>query len=122
MIQYLLPIFSVFIYYQTLPAEPKLHGKWRIGDSGDIIEFFRQDSTFYGKIVEVADNSNKDKVGHLHFIGMRYLSQIKKFKGRVESIEGLTADCELEFIDASKLMITVKKLFYKKTRLLLRVD
>jgi len=119
---FFLPLFAVFFFCQASLAEPELCGKWKMEDFGSVIEIFRQNDMFYGKITKVSDNDKKHKVGQMLLTDIVYVASLNKYKGQVNAANNITADGELEFINENKLQLTVKRLFLKKIKTFFRIE
>ncbi len=96
-------------------------GTWENNKTGYIVKIYEQDNQFFGKIVKVKGD-NSDDVGHILIKNIVYDVSNKRYFGEVETTKGMTADCEIEFINKDKFQLTVRKLFIKKTQLFSRTE
>ena len=94
--------------YQT---KKDITGKWAFPESLREIEVYKQSNKYYGKIIKVSGNDEKEKVGHIMLKDLVYDQTDKKYKGEVNSPSGMTASGELLLIDENKLQINVQKFF-----------
>lgn len=97
-------------------------GNWKNEETGSSIEIFKEDDFFYGKIVKVEGNNGKEKVGQLLLTDIKFVNSSQTYEGRIKAANGLTAACEIEFIDESRLQLTARKLFVKKMIELSRIE
>jgi hypothetical protein len=103
-------------------AQSEIIGKWKNENSGSIIEIYKQNNLFYGKIIKVSGNKAKEKVGHLLLDKLTFLTTTGKYIGKVNSTNGMTADCELKLINQNRFQMTVTKLFIKKIQTFVRTE
>jgi uncharacterized protein (DUF2147 family) len=103
-------------------AQSEIIGKWKNENSGSIIEIYKQNNLFYGKIIKVSGNEAKEKVGHLLLDKLTFLTTTGKYTGNVNSTNGMTADCELKLINQDRFQMTVTKLFINKTQIFVRTE
>jgi len=111
-------LFTVY----SVNAQSEIIGKWKNENSGSIIEIYKQNNLFYGKIIKVSGNEPKEKVGHLLLDKLTFNTTTGKYTGKVNSTTGMTADCELELINQNRFKMTVTKLFIKKTQIFVRTE
>ncbi|MCA1758212.1 MAG: DUF2147 domain-containing protein [Bacteroidales bacterium] len=104
----------ILLFFPVLLAQYPITGNWKNEETGSSVEIFKKDDIFYGKIVKVEGNSDKEKVGQLLLTDITFVTSSKTYKGQINAANGFTATCELEFIDKNKLQLTAKKLFVKK--------
>lgn len=114
----LLMLFTGYI----VNAQSEIIGKWKNKDSGSIIEIYKQNNLFYGKIIKVSGNEAKEKVGHLLLDKLTFSTSTRIYTGNVNSTNGMTANCELKLINQNRFQMTVTKLFFKKTQIFERTE
>lgn len=102
-------------------AQYPLSGNWKNEETGSSVEIFKKDDLFYGKIVKVKGNNDKEKVGQLLLTDITFISSSKTYNGQINAANGFTATCEIEFIDENRFQLTAKKLFVKKRIEFLRI-
>jgi len=105
-------LFSLFSFSQSA-----IEGKWKGEENGNVIEIYSQNNMFFGKIIYVSDANSNDKIGHLLLNSLVYNSSTRKYKGKLKSTSGNTAQCEIELINENKFQLTVTKLFIRKTQI-----
>ncbi len=118
----LISILLMLFAGNSVNAQSEIIGKWKNEDSGSIIEIYKQNNLFYGKIIKVSGNDPKEKVGHLLLDKLTFNTTTKKYKGKVNSTTGMTANCELGLINQNSFQITVTKLFIKKNQIFVRTE
>ncbi len=118
---YILTSILVLFFYQQIQAQAEIVGMWKNEDTGSIIKLYEEDNLYYGKIVKVEDNNNKEKAGHLILSDLNYVAKSNSFKGQVRTANGFTASCELHIIDLNRFRLTASKMFFKKNTLFTRV-
>lgn len=110
----LISILLMLFAGNSFNAQSEIIGKWKNEDSGSIIEIYQENKVFVGKTISVSDADLNNKTGHLLLNGLVYNNFTKKYKGKVNSTTGMTADCELGLINQNSFQIIVTKLFIKK--------
>jgi len=98
-------------------SQPAIEGKWKSEENGNVIETYSQNNMFFGKRINVSDANSNDKIGHLLLNSLVYNSSTRKYKGKLKSTSGNTAQCEIELINENKFQLTVTKLFIRKTQI-----
>lgn len=111
---FILTTVAIFLFLPVLQAQYSLTGNWKNEETGSSVEIIEKDDLFYGKIVKVKGNNDKEKVGQLLLTDITFVSSSKTYKGQINAANGFTAACEIEFIDENRLQLTAKKLFVKK--------
>ncbi len=111
---FILTSVIIFLLFPVLMAQYPLSGNWKNEETGSSVEIFKKDDLFYGKIVKVEGNNDKEKVGQLLLTDITFVSSSKTYKGQINAANGFSATCEIEFIDENRLQLTAKKLFMKK--------
>jgi len=114
----LLMLFSGYI----ANAQSEIIGKWKNEESGSIIEIYKQNSLFFGKIIKVSGNEDREKAGHLLLDKLTYCKETGTYTGIVNSTNGMTAECELKLKNQNTFQMTVTKLFIKKTQAFIRTE
>ncbi len=103
----LISILLMLFAGNSVYAQSEIIGHWKNADSGSIIEIYKQNNLFYGKIIKASGNEPKEKVGHLLLDKLTFNTVTKKHKGKVNSTTGMTADCEINLINENKFQLTV---------------
>lgn len=114
----LLMLFNGYI----VNAQSEIIGKWKNENSGSMIEIYKQNNLFYGKIIKISGNEDKEKVGHLLLDKLTFHTTTRTYTGNVNSTNGMNADCELKLINQNRFQMTVTKLFIKKTQTFVRTE
>lgn len=104
----------IFLFLSVLQAQHSLTGNWKNEETGSSVEIFKKNDMFYGKVIKVEGNNDKEKVGQLLLTEIKFESSSHTYKGRINAANGFTASCEIEFIDENRLRLTAKKLIMKK--------
>lgn len=99
----------IFLFFPVLLAQYPITGNWKNEETVSSIEIFKKDDKFYGKIVKVEGNNDKEKVGQLILTDITFVNSSQTYEGKINAANGFTANCELEFIDENKLQLTAKK-------------
>jgi len=103
-------------------AQSEIIGKWKNENTGSIIEIYKLNYLFYGKLIKVSGSETKEKVGHLLLDKLTFSKATGKYTGKVNSTNGMIADCELKLINQGRFQMTVTKLFFKKTQIFVRTE
>jgi len=111
----LMPIALILLSFQYQKTNDII-GKWTFSDSPRNsspreIEIYKQDNKYYGKIIKVAGNNNKEKVGQIILNNFVFDESSMRYIGKVHSPSGMTASCKLVLLDENKLQISVQKFF-----------
>lgn len=61
----IISILIILFAGYSVNAQSDITGKWKNEETGSIIEIYKQNNLFYGKINQVSGNESKEKVGHL---------------------------------------------------------
>ena len=109
----LLTTALIFLLIPALMAQYPLIGNWINEETGSTVEIFKKDGKFYGKIVKVNGNNDKEKVGQLLLTDITFINSSKTYHGQINAANGFTASCDLEHIDKNRLRLTAKKLMIK---------
>ena len=118
-------IFSILILLllnNFVSAQSEIIGKWKSEENSSLIDIYMQNNIFYGKIIKVSGNESKAKVGHLLLDNLIFNSSTKKYKGFVNSTNGMKADCIIELLNQNKFQLTVTKLFIQKKQIFIRTE
>jgi len=116
-------VVSVFcLLFSNLVAQIDLTGKWKNEETGDIVEMYKQNDYFFGKIHSVANEDDRSIIGHIFFRNIVYFTKKNIFIGSVNSPNGMTADLSIKIIDNSHFQLTVKKLFIEKQNNFIKVN
>lgn len=118
----LISILLMVLTGNSVNTQSEIIGHWKNAESGSIIEIYKQSNLFYGKIIKASGNEAKEKVGHLLLDKLTFNTATGKFTGKVNSTNGMTADCELKLINQNRFQMTVSKLFFKKTQIFVRTE
>jgi hypothetical protein len=118
----IISILLILFAGYSVNAQSDIIGKWKNENLGSIIEIYQQNNLFNGKIINVSVNESKEKIGHLLLDKLTYNTTTKKYKGKVNSTTGMSADCELELINQNRFKMTVTKLFIEKTQIFVRTE
>lgn len=118
---YIITSILVLFFCQQIHAQAEIVGMWKNEDTGSIIKLYEEDKLYYGKIIKVEGNNNKEKVGHLLLSDLSYVEKSNSFKGQVRAANGFTANCELEIVDSNRFQLTASKMLFKKNTIFTRV-
>lgn len=107
-----------FQYQETI----EITGKWAFPDSAREIEVYKQNNKYYGKIIKVSGEDEKEKVGHIMLKDLVYDQTDKKYTGKANSPSGITASGKIVLLDENRLQISVSKfLIINKSYILTRI-
>lgn len=102
-------------------SQSTIEGNWENEENGFVIDVYNENNMFFGKILTVPNEDDKDKVGHLVLNELVYNSSTKKYEGVVKTTLGISAHGEIELLNENRFRLTVTKLFFHKTQTFVRV-
>jgi hypothetical protein len=106
----LIPLVLLLLSFQYQKTKD-LTGKWAFSDSPRVIEIYKHNNNYYGKIIKVSGENEKEKVGHIMLKDLVYDTAGNKYVGEAISPSGMTASAELALPDENRLQISVSKFF-----------
>ena len=115
-------ILALLLFNHFVDAQSEIIGKWKSKENDNLIEIYMQNNIFYGKIIKVSGNESKEKIGHLLLDSLIFNPSTKKYKGFVNSTNGMKANCIIELLNQKRFQLTVTKLFIQKNKIFIRTE
>ena len=111
-------LLLIFLIGNIAYSQNIIQGKWGNQKTGYTVEIYSKGNRFYGKIIK----TEGDKTGHVLLNDIVYNESTKRYNGEVKTQSGMTARCEIEFINKNSFKLKVKKLFIQKTEIFRRTE